>query len=91
MIDSTAHCNNNDNNDDDNNKQLLVEKGLQECPASLEKGDIEAGKNIEITPELLTLPVEKEVKQNSVGQAVATGCHHQGTVAERYNPLAQNS
>jgi hypothetical protein len=35
--------------------------------------------------------VEKEVKQSSVGQAIPTGCHHQGTLAERYNPLAQNS
>jgi hypothetical protein len=35
--------------------------------------------------------VEKEVKQSSVGQAIPTGCHHQGTLAERYNPLVQNS
>jgi hypothetical protein len=43
----------NNNDSDYNNKQLgivLVEKGLHDCPASLEKGDSEMG-NSEATPE----------------------------------------
>jgi hypothetical protein len=42
---------------------VLVEKGLQDCPALLEKGDIEAG-NSEATPELLVFQWKK--KSNKV-------------------------
>jgi hypothetical protein len=59
-IDSTACCNNDDNN---NTGIVLVEKGLQDCPASLEKGDIEEG-NSEATPELLVFQWKK--KSNKV-------------------------
>lgn len=50
-VDSTAHC-----EDDDNN--IVVEKELQDCPASLRNGDIEAG-NREAANDIIVLPMEE--------------------------------
>lgn len=60
-VDSTALC----DDDDENDGIVIVENELQECPASLTRGDIEAG-NSEAAAEIIVPSVDREVKQSSL-------------------------